>query len=263
MTVKAEGVYHPGELSGSDSYGKRFSEVYDTIFPALEPAELDWLSRQVPRDRATASVLEFGVGTGRVLVPLAERLREQGVRASLVGVDASQQMLEILGRHEDPSIEPRLGNMLYYRDGQEYDLVLCVCGSLAVLADEAAQLDAMRTFAQHLAPGGQLVTETHNLGWVRRIEDNGGSMYLPYPGVRRGMVVFSELVGERWNCREVWIDDEDVQVFTERVLLIAEERLLELAAASGLRRVAEYGGLSGVPVDDSRPTVVTVFEKSA
>ncbi|MFB7368325.1 class I SAM-dependent methyltransferase [Streptomyces sp. NPDC056222] len=261
MALDSEGAYSPGDLRDSGNYGKRFSKVYDSIFPPLEPAEIEWLAHQL-RGRTSPSVAEFGVGTGRVLIPLAERLRDEGVDASLVGIDASQEMLSILAEREFPTITPRLGNMQHYRDGQQYDLVLCVCGSLAILTDPAAQLDAMRTFSEHLAPGGLLITETHNLPWVQKLEENGGSMFMPYPGVRRGMVIFSELEGEHWNCKQVWIDDEDVRILPERALLISEERLLELADAAGLRRIASLGGLTGAPYGESTPTVVSVFEKS-
>jgi SAM-dependent methyltransferase len=262
MTTEAEGVYSPGDLRDSDSYGKLFSEIYDSIFLPLDSTEIDWLSKQL-RNRTSPSIVEFGVGTGRVLVPFAERLRDEGVEASLVGVDASQEMLSILAERECPTITPRLGNMQHYQDGRQYDLVLCVCGSLALLTDPSAQLDAMRTFSEHLAPGGLLITETHNLPWVQGLEKNGGSFFMPYPGVRRGMVIFSELEGEHWNCKQVWIDDEDIRVFPERGLLIGEERLLEIADAAGLRRIGSYGGLTGVPCDESSPTVVSVFEKLA
>ncbi|WP_405792682.1 class I SAM-dependent methyltransferase [Streptomyces sp. NBC_01506] len=262
MTSGSEGTYTPGDLQDSGNYGKQFSDIYDSIFPHLEPAEIEWLALQVG-GRTSPSVLEFGAGTGRVLVPLAERLREEGVDASLVGVDASQEMLSILAERAVPTIVPRLGNMRHYRDGRQYDLVLCVCGTLALLQEPAAQMDAMRTFSEHLAPGGLLITETHNIPWVKKLEGNGGSMFMPYPGVRRGMVIFSELEGEYWNCKQIWIDDEDIRVLPERALLIGEKRLLEMAEASGLRRVASLSALSGVPYGEESTTVVSVFEKAA
>ncbi|UED88040.1 class I SAM-dependent methyltransferase [Streptomyces profundus] len=232
------------------------------IFPALGPDEIEWLSRQL-RSRESPSVIEFGVGTGRVLVPFAERLADEGVEASLIGVDASREMLDRLAERGSPAITPRLGNMCHYRDGSQYDLALCVCGSLAILPDPQAQQDALRTFSEHLRPGGLLVTETHGLPWVRGLGENGGSVFLRYPGVRRGMVVFSELEGERWDCKQIWIDDEDIRVLPERALLIAEDRLLDMAEAVGLRRVGSFDGLGGKPYRESSMTMATVFEKSA
>jgi SAM-dependent methyltransferase len=66
----------------------RISPAYDATRPPLEAATLDGLAR-VLRDRGVHRILEVGVGTGRVALPLEERGFE------VTGLDASRGMMSV------------------------------------------------------------------------------------------------------------------------------------------------------------------------
>jgi len=66
----------------------RISPEYDATRPLLDAATLDGLARAL-RDRGVRRLLEVGVGTGRIALPLSERGFE------VTGVDASRGMLAI------------------------------------------------------------------------------------------------------------------------------------------------------------------------
>ena len=63
----------------------RAADVYDTTRRAARPEAIDALAEELSD---CSSVLELGVGTGRLAVPLMER----GFR--VVGVDLSRKMLD-------------------------------------------------------------------------------------------------------------------------------------------------------------------------
>ena len=102
------------------SYGRQFADFYDRLFPPGAGAEATaaWLAALHPRDGAPA--LELGIGTGRIALPLAERVGE------VVGVDASPDMLDVLRDELDRRplpIEPVLADIRDYDDDRRYGLV--------------------------------------------------------------------------------------------------------------------------------------------
>ena len=76
---------------GPHTYGDAFADVYDDWYGDLGDVDavLDAITAAAPDDGA---ILELGVGTGRVAIPLAGRGFE------VVGVDTSAAMVEQLGR---------------------------------------------------------------------------------------------------------------------------------------------------------------------
>ncbi len=73
---------------GPATYGDAFADVYDDWY--ADVSDVDATVAAVARLAGDGPVLELGVGTGRLALPLADR----GV--AVVGVDASQAMLDLL-----------------------------------------------------------------------------------------------------------------------------------------------------------------------
>ncbi len=67
-------------------YGERIADIYDELYSDYEEVAVDLLQELAGRGR----VLELGIGTGRVALPLAHR----GVQVT--GIDASEAMIEKL-----------------------------------------------------------------------------------------------------------------------------------------------------------------------
>ena len=68
------------------TYGERIAAVYDDFYAGCEEEAIDLLCELASGGR----VLELGIGTGRIALPLAERGLE------VMGIDASAAMLEKL-----------------------------------------------------------------------------------------------------------------------------------------------------------------------
>ncbi len=118
-------------------------------------------TRRTGRNRAAPrwvtggrSLLELGVGTGRLAIPL----HDAGWR--VVGVDASGEMIEELRRKAgDRSIEVHRGDMRTVRLDDRFDVALLAFSTLYLLPDQEAQVDCLVNATQHLAPGGLVVIE--------------------------------------------------------------------------------------------------------
>lgn len=241
-------------------YGTQFADIYDDLIPRA--SFTDEMGRWVLGlvEGRTPSVLELGVGTGRVLVPLARVLRARGSTAPLVGVDASPEMLDRLERAAfGLDVRAVVADIRAFRTEDRFDLVLCVCNTIGMSIDPGSEAEVFRTAAAALRPGGVLVVETQNAELVRGFfgPDGPGAVFAPYPGRTRGLVSFGTVAGDVFHADQVWIDGERVVRRTESVRLAEVADLARWADAAGLHLEGHHIDLSGQPAD--RPSVHDVL----
>lgn len=127
---------------------------YDTVTAAdarLE-GDLDIYTRLAP---AGGAILELGVGTGRLALPLAER------GFSVVGVDIAPAMLaQAAAKLAELSltvasrVELKRGDMTSLDLNRRFDLVICPYFTLAHAPRGMAWKNTFATAARHLKPGG-------------------------------------------------------------------------------------------------------------
>lgn len=99
-------------------------------------------------------VLELGVGTGRLAIPLALR------GLSVVGVDASEAMLEVLrGKPDGTLVRSVLADFSQEIPGQSNDLVFASNSTFFGLLDQGAQVACFARVIESLAPTGRFVIE--------------------------------------------------------------------------------------------------------
>ena len=132
-------------------YGARWAEHYD-----------EWHAGIMDDEGAVAAlaelagdgpVLEFGVGTGRLAVPLAAR------GLDVTGVDISEEMLAQLHQKSD-QVTTVLGDMTTVQLDRRFSLAVIAFSSIFVLATQQDQVALFRNAANHLMPGGRFVLET-------------------------------------------------------------------------------------------------------
>lgn len=111
---------------------------------------LDFL---VERSRG-GRLLEFGIGTGRIALPLARR----GV--AVVGIDLSRPMLDELAKKPgSETIDVIVGDLATTRVEGPFSLVYLVFNTIMNLTTQAEQVRCFRNAADHLEPGGAFVVE--------------------------------------------------------------------------------------------------------
>jgi SAM-dependent methyltransferase len=128
-------------------YDRDSTDMYDPC--VLGPA-VSFLA-----DKANGgAALEFGIGTGRVALPLAQR----GIAVS--GIDISSDMLDQLHRKPGAeSIVTLVGDFATTTMPGTFALVYLVYNAIANLTTQAEQVACFRNAARHLDPGGRLVIE--------------------------------------------------------------------------------------------------------
>lgn len=144
------------------AYGDAFVDVYDDWYAGV--TDVASTVETLVRLAGGGSLLELGVGTGRIAVPLAERLSGAG---RIVGVDASATMLQRMAEkvaHLPESSRDRivmhLGDMKDAAPGGPFSVVFCTFNTFFNLPDRASQITCLHTAAGSLAPGGAIVLET-------------------------------------------------------------------------------------------------------
>lgn len=99
-------------------------------------------------------VLELGIGTGRVAIPLAAR----GVEVT--GIELSADMLaQLRAKPGASSITAVEGDMAATRLNADFSLVCLVFNTITNLTTQEEQVSCFENAARHLRPGGRFVIE--------------------------------------------------------------------------------------------------------
>jgi SAM-dependent methyltransferase len=106
--------------------------------------------------RAGGRVVELGVGTGRIAVPIAA----EGIR--VIGVDSSPGMLEVCRERAEAAgvaelLDLRLGDLSSPPVEERVRVVICPFRTYLHLRDDEGRLRALRAARRLLLPGGRLV----------------------------------------------------------------------------------------------------------
>ncbi|MEP7203492.1 MAG: methyltransferase domain-containing protein [Ilumatobacteraceae bacterium] len=150
-------VVEDGGMDGytDSSYGDAFADVYDEWYQGIsDVAILVDLLAELAAEFAPLPVLELGVGTGRVAIPLAAR----GVH--VVGIDTSSAMLAKLDENDaSRSVRAQLGDMIDDQPSGPFAVTFVAYNTFFNLRNEARQRACFAAVAERLAPGGAFVIE--------------------------------------------------------------------------------------------------------
>ncbi len=141
---------------GPSSYGDRFADVYDDWYRGLSDvdATVDALLDLAGR----GSVLELGVGTGRLAIPLAVAGAHRDI--TVCGIDSSAAMLDVMRAKPGADlVDVHLGDMVDEMPDGPFEMVFVAYNTLFNLADRDRQAGCFRAVADRLAPGGRFVVE--------------------------------------------------------------------------------------------------------
>ncbi len=221
---------------------------------------------------AEGSILELGVGTGRVAIPLAE----QGF--DVWGIDSSEAMLDRARTKASPEVAGRLrlepGDNRDFHLDHEFELIFAPYGTFHHLLTEEDQASCLACVKEHLTPGGLFVCDllpVHHDSWepgvsvpllhdwTRPLPDSGETVTL-MRAVRndaarqlRHQTNIYDLVDAAGNVRRV-IEEVDLR-FTTRYEM---EGLLRNA---GLDVDQVYGDYDLAPFDDRSEYMITIARR--
>ena len=137
-----------------DQEGSWLADLYDADYEEIRTpgGDVDFYVEEARG--ADGPVVEFGCGTGRILVPTAE------AAVAITGVDLSRDMLDKARKNLEArgaTAELRFGDMLDHDAGRRFALVTIPFRPLAHIIQTENHLRLFQNMRRHLAPGGRLV----------------------------------------------------------------------------------------------------------
>lgn len=137
---------------GDSNYGDIYAPIYDALFGNRD--NLDLVTHVLAGLAGDEPILELGIGTGRIALPLAAR----GLQ--VYGIDNSEAMLERL--NAKPYAErmvTRVGDMAVDGFDIPFGLVFVAFSTIYLIHTQERQVETFRNAARHLRPGGVFVVE--------------------------------------------------------------------------------------------------------
>jgi Methyltransferase domain len=198
--------------------------------------------------------LEFGIGTGRIALPLSRR----GVPVH--GVDLSDAMVARL--REKPgadAIGVTIGDFASTRVDGSFRLVYLVFNTIMNLTTQDDQVDCFRNAAAHLEPGGAFVIEV-GVPSLQRLPP--GDTFQPF-AVTPTHLGFDEydVATQYLASHHYWIDGDRVRVESAPFRYVWPSELDLMARIAGMRLRERWGWWNREPFTSESTTHVSVWER--
>jgi SAM-dependent methyltransferase len=210
-----------------DRYGDTLAGVYDRWYPMQ--AETEAAVSCLAAIAGDGAILELGVGTGRLAIPLADRGFE------VHGVDSSPAMLAALRRKRGGErVTCHLGTLQELPIGR-FSLVFAAFNTIWTAPTRAAQLACLAATRRVLAKGGAFVAETHIPDPARY--DRGQRLQTSRVGASE-VVLDAAVIDESTNnvnTDYVVITPDGIRLCPGSIRLTTPQELDSLAALNGLR----------------------------
>ena len=239
------------------SYGDGFADVYDEWYADVTDVDAT-VQRLVELAGAGGRVLELGVGTGRLAVPMAAA----GLR--VVGIDTSSAMLaKLRERDRDRRVESILGDMAEDLPDGPFDAILIAYNTVFNLLGEHDQPRLFRRVAERLGPTGVFVVEA----FVPDVRAGDGSSEVTV----RSMAADHDVLSVSVNHPDQQIFEGQFVQFTEgggvrlrpwSIRWATPEQLDDMATAAGLELAGRLGDMTGTPFTDDSSQHVSMYRRT-
>jgi SAM-dependent methyltransferase len=249
---------------GASTYGDGFAEVYDHWYPDVTDTAA-CVERLVELAGPASKVLELGIGTGRIALPLAER------GLVVTGIDASAEMLARLAdKPGADAIEVVLGDMADLDEalgrpapgGDGFALAFAAYNTLFNLPSAGAQRACVQAVGARLAPGGRLVVE----GFVPADDPTARRDDVAVSRIGADELVLSATLHDREaqtiTGQHVQITEAGVRLRPWRVRYLLPAQLDEIAGSAGLHPEHRWSDWVRSPFDDTSPVHVSVYRRA-
>lgn len=233
------------------------SSPYDTIAELYDP----W-SASVVEDvgfyleearRSGGPVVELGVGTGRIAVPIAA----EGIR--VVGVDSSRGMLDVCARRAalaGVDVDLRVGDLRRPPVGERVPLVIAPFRSLLHMHTDEDRRAVLESVRELLVPGGRFVFDVFTPG-KEDMEQTHDRWLEREPGIFE-----KALWDEHRRTLTLTVRGDDAQT-TMKVSWLPPEEWRELLESSSFGIEACYGWFDRTPYKGGEDTIWIATPRTA
>ena len=236
-------------------FGEWIAERYERLWPELfDPAVLDPAVDLLAELAGAGPALEFGVGTGRVALPLSRR----GVRVH--GIELSPAMVARLRAQDGGAgIEVTVGDFATATAGGPFALVYLVRNTVTNLTSQDEQVRAFLNAAAHLRAGGCFLIENY-VPELRRLPP-GQTTHVFVATADHVAVEEYDTAAQLAVSRHYWAIDGQLRTFssTHRYAWPAELDLM--ARIAGLRLRHRWADWHRTPFTGESRSHISIWDK--
>jgi SAM-dependent methyltransferase len=198
--------------------------------------------------------LEFGIGTGRIALPFAER----GVRVA--GIDSSEAMLSRLrAKPGAEAIEAVLGDFSTTRVDGEFSVAYLVFNTISNLVTQDAQVACFENAAAHLRTGGRFVIE-NGVPALQSLPP--GQTVIPFRADREGFSFdVYDVVTQNFSSQHFYIVDGRLEALPVEFRYAWPAELDLMARVAGMRLENRWAGWRREPFTALSTSHVSVYQK--
>jgi SAM-dependent methyltransferase len=190
-------------------FDERIASIYDADAADLfAPEVLDPAVSFLADLAGDGRALEFGVGTGRVALPLSQR----GVPVS--GIDLSPDMVaQLQAKAGASAVDVTIGDMSTTRVEGSFQIVYVVFNTIVNLLTQEEQVECFCNAAAHLEPGGCFVVEV-GVPNLRRVSPSNRVEAFTVSPTRLGFDEYVDFVGQVAFSHHYWATADRLDVFS-------------------------------------------------
>ena len=236
------------------TFGDRISEIYDGWHPRA-PAEMIDTLREIA---GGGPVLELGIGTGRVALPLAM----QGVEVH--GIDASEAMVaKMRAKPGGEQVPVTMGNFASVDVVHKYSLVFVVFNTFFALSSQEEQVRCFANVASCLKQGGRFLIEA----FVPDLSRFTGGQLIQATRVDAGEVRLEasrhDRAAQRVSSQHVLIDEAGIRLYPVQVRYCWPSELDLMARLAGMRLAERWSNWRREPFTAESGNHVSIYEFAA
>jgi SAM-dependent methyltransferase len=238
-------------------YGDRMADLYDEL--PTHPADADVAAACLAELARGGPVLELGIGTGRISLPLAAH----GVPVS--GVDASAAMVaKLRAKPGGDRIPVTIGDFagVPVDRRERFSLIFIVYNTFFALCDVDSQRRCVENITGHLGPDGRFVIEAFVPDPSRFVRDQ--HIEVRHVGIDSVVLSASRHDGaaQRVDSMLVRLANDGVRTWPVRLRYSYPGELDLMAELAGLRLEHRWGGWQREPFTGDSVKHVSVYTKN-
>jgi SAM-dependent methyltransferase len=236
---------------GPETYGDRIADVYDALYAGMNTEAAVEAIASLAGD---GPLLELGIGTGRLALPLAER------GLAVHGVDASEAMVaKLRGKPGGDRISVTMGDFADVPVDGTYTLIFIGFNTFFALLSQEDQLRCFANVADRLAAGGLFALEAFVPDLARYDRGQRVNVIRLDPSEVMLDAALHDPVGQRIEAEHVVITEQGIRLYPVNLRYAFPAELDLMARLAGLELKERWGGWSREPFTADSPRHVSVY----
>lgn len=238
------------------TYGDAIADMFDDNGWAGDPGDTDETIQWLAENAGEGPVLELGVGTGRVAIPLAAK----GI--DVHGIDASEGMLARLrSKPGGDRVTLHAADFTDFTLPHTFSMAYAVFDTLPFVTDQESQIRCFERVSDVLVPGGRFVVQC-SIPDPARYDRNQRTQTLR---VEKDHVMMTftrrERMTQRSSIQFAMLHKDGIKFFPMHIRTVMPSELDLMARIAGLTLESRWSDWDGSPLRDSHERHISIYRK--